>query len=132
MRINAYFVLFMDLLLVACGGGNSEKSDALEIQAELRRIGVKSFVEKIDPNLSVAGTKDHYVNFREMPLLSNNIKNEIAGCYVIGDKLSPSGILFESFKAGDYYICVDGGGVPEFFGGYKKLKIIDNVYKIYR
>lgn len=115
MKYYIRFIVLLNAFLVACGGNGSERSDALEIQAEMRRVGVGAFVEKIDPNLSVAVSKSHYVDFREMPLLSTEIKAELAGCYVIGDKLNPNGIFFQSFKGEDYYVCLDGGGVPVFF-----------------
>ena len=118
------------LFLVSCEERRSEETKALEVLTEVKRIGVGSFKNKIHAPFS----KDshQYVVFRDIPNLADGMKDALMGCLIIGDSSNPNGILFQSYEGDDYYVSVDGSGVPRFFGGYQHRKVIDGVWIIYR
>ena len=118
------------LFLVSCEERRSEETKALEVLHEIKRIGLDAFKNKIDKHLSL--NSHQFVRFREIPNLSEGVKQTLMGCLIIGDSSNPDGILFQSYEGDDYYVSVDGSGVPGFFGGYQHRKVIDGVWIIYR
>ena len=120
----------MNVLAVGCERDSREKSEALQLLNETQRLQVDSFLEKSSPTVSLTPTYE--VDFRKMPNLAKEIKDELAGCYIIGDKKNPNGVFFQAFTSGSYYVSIDGGGVPSYFDGYQNRKVIDHVYRIWR
>jgi hypothetical protein len=130
MKLNKIFAFCGVMLLVACGERDVEKSDALKLVSEVKRIGLAPFVEKISPDRSIEPA--YYVAVREINILSADLKRELAECFLIGDKSKPHGLSFAGLKGGTYYVSLDGTGVPEYFNNYHNREVIDNVYRIYR
>lgn len=111
-------------------GKREHHEAAVWLREEVRRVGTDAFVEKSRPEYGLPG--ERVVAFREVEGLSPEVKEALLECEVFVGNGTTQGIFFNLAGGPGLYVSLDGSGVPGYYAGYQKERVLEDVYRIYR